>query len=269
MDVLSKLNVLVCSKASKLNNPKIGSYLAGLWEGDGHIILPKYDSKGADNNTNTNGSRKNKRSSPLSYILEDINNIGLAITFFEKDLPLVELLVHKYGGWIRHKTKERAVVWTIGKQLDLLNIVKVLNGHLRSPKILEFNKLIHYLEAKFNTTMVRHSISTIPLSDNYWLAGFIDADGGFKIRYTFKRFSEITGKVLSKERIEVRFAIEQRQAHPKNQESYIFMMKQIAEFLSVNLNVSKHKDKEYWIVEVSSLAKLQILVNYLNTYPLV
>lgn len=225
---------------SLINNPKIGSYLAGLWEGDGHIILPKYDSQ-----------------SKL------INSPCLAITFVDKDLPLVEKLVKIYGGWIRHKTKQSAIVWTIQKQLDLLNIVKVLNGYLRSPKIYEFNQLINYLQANLFT----QSISNTPMSDNYWLAGFIDADGGFKIRYTFKKLSS-TGKVLTKERIEVKFVIEQRQTHPKNQESYISMMKQIADFLSVNLRVSKHNDKEYWIVEVSSLAKLQILVNYLNTYPL-
>lgn len=226
-------------------NPKIGSYLAGLWEGDGHIILPKYNK-----------------------VCKLINTPCFAITFGDKQLPLVEKLVKIYGGWIRHKTKQKAIVWTIQKKLDLLNIVKILNGHLRSPKIYEFNQLINYLEVLFNTNLFRQSISNIPLADNYWLAGFVDADGGFKIRYTFKRINEITGKVLSKQRIEVRFVIEQRQTHPKNQEPYLFMMKQIAEFLSVNLNLSKHNTKHYWIVEVASLAKLQILINYLNTYPL-
>ena len=88
------------------------------------------------------------------------------------------------------------------------------------------------------------------------------------LRYTFKRLNELTGRVLTKERIEVRFVLEQRQTHPKNQEPYEFMIKSIADLLSVNLRISKHNNREYWIVEVTSITKLQILVNYLNTYPL-
>ena len=49
------------------------------------------------------------------------------------------------------------------------------------------------------------------LNLNGWLAGLIDADGGFKVRYTEKRIDELTNKVLTKGRIEVRFVLEQRQ----------------------------------------------------------
>lgn len=228
----------------KLDNPKMGSYLSGLWEGDGHIILPKHNEQG-----------------------KLINTPCLAITFADKDLPLVERLVEKYGGWIRFKTKERAIVWTISKGSDLLNIVKLMNGFLRTPKIYEFNQLISYLNEKFNAGDIRKTIDLSFLSDNYWLAGFIDADGGFKLRYSLRR-NTLTGKVLSKERIEVRFALEQRQIHPKNQGSYMDVMKSIADYLSVNLRVSHHNDKDFWIVELSSITKLQILVDYLDTYPL-
>ncbi|GJP45503.1 hypothetical protein CLOM_g4886 [Closterium sp. NIES-68] len=46
------------------------------------------------------------------------------------------------------------------------------------------------------------------------------------------------------------------------------VMKSIAYYLSVNLRVSRHNDKSYWIVEVCSLSKLQKLVDYLERYPL-
>jgi hypothetical protein len=66
---------------------KIGSYLAGLFEGDGHINLSKtINSKGK-----------------ISYPY-------IAITFVNKDLPLVNRLIELYGGRIRFKNKENAIV---------------------------------------------------------------------------------------------------------------------------------------------------------------
>jgi len=63
---------------------------------------------------------------------------------------------------------------------------------------------------KYNYNIPIHSPDTSDLNENGWLAGFIDADGGFKVRFSEKLICEKTSKVLSKRRIEVRFALEQR-----------------------------------------------------------
>ena len=69
---------------------------------------------------------------------------------------------------------------------------------------------------------------------NGWLAGFIDADGGFKIRYTEKCIEDKTTKVLTKGKIELRFALEQRlslKSTNKNQDnSYKPIMLKIQSF---------------------------------------
>jgi hypothetical protein len=155
------------------NHPKISSYLAGLWEGDGHIVLPKRSAL----------DQRSKATTPC-----------LAITFPEKDLPLVEGLAQKYRGWIRRKIKERAIVYTITKQSDLLNIVGEMNGFLRTPKIYELNKLLFFLNEKCKANLQIHSEDYSSLSENYWLAGFIDADGGFQIRHTSKVIDPFTKK---------------------------------------------------------------------------
>ena len=72
-----KLNL--CSNLSpiKFNStpPMLGPYLAGLFEGDGHIVLSKViNSKGK-----------------ISYPY-------IAITFVNKDLPLINKLVEMFGG---------------------------------------------------------------------------------------------------------------------------------------------------------------------------
>ena len=54
---------------------KIGSYLAGLWEGDGHVVLPSLDHQGCVKNT------------PC-----------VAITASHKQLLLFKAFEHKFGG---------------------------------------------------------------------------------------------------------------------------------------------------------------------------
>nr|YP_008816010.1 putative LAGLIDADG homing endonuclease [Closterium baillyanum]AGZ90276.1 putative LAGLIDADG homing endonuclease [Closterium baillyanum] len=234
----------------------MGSYLSGLWEGSGHIILPKHNEQ-----------------APLPKVRPKVEPC-LAITFCPASQPLVERFVEKYGGTVSvsrsSKTKEKAIVWTISAKgtFSILNIVKLMNGFLRTPKIYEFNQLISYLNDKLNAGARAQSIDLSFLSDNYWLAGFIDASGGFKLRYTLLRAQHNTGKVLSKERIEVRFVLEQPLLKSRPTKGAFSIMKSIADYLSVNLKVSHHNDKDFWIVEVSSITKLQILVDYLDTYPL-
>jgi hypothetical protein len=77
----------------KLNNSNynsIGSYLAGILESAGHISLSK-----VINSSPLEG----KRSYPY-----------IAITFVYKDLPLINKLVEIFGGRLRFKTKENAIL---------------------------------------------------------------------------------------------------------------------------------------------------------------
>jgi len=243
-------NIDTSSDSSKLNvncSNSIASYLAGLFEGDGHLSLSKIDPKG-------------KRSSPY-----------LSITFVNKDLPLIKKLMELFGGRLRYKNKENAIVWIIGTHKELLNIINLINGYLRTPKLTQFNDLIAWLNDRYNYSIKCHSADISDLNKNGWLAGFIDADAGFKIRYTEKRIDPISKKVLTKGRIEARFALEQRQYLPYNNQSYKSIMFMIQSFFGVTteLNISRHnKDKIYWIIEITSLNKLMPLIQYLNVHPL-
>ncbi len=67
----------------------IGSYLAGLFEGDGHIVLSK----------SITVDSKLKNTSPY-----------IAITFVNKDLPLINKLLEIFGGRLRFKNKENTIV---------------------------------------------------------------------------------------------------------------------------------------------------------------
>ena len=240
------------NKAQTSNFNTIGPYLAGLFEGDGHIILSRtINSKGK-----------------ISYPY-------IAITFSNKHLPLINKLLYLYGGRLRIKNKENSVVWIVNTHKELLNLVSLMNGYLRTPKINIFNNLISWLNSRNHYNIKQYSPDLSDLNSNGWLSGFIDADGGFKVRYTEKRIDDKSKKVLTKERIEVRFALEQRQTLPStldNVNNYFYkpIMLKIQSFFNIttDLRTSKHADKTYWVIEVTSLNKLNLLISYLQTYPL-
>ena len=166
------------TKEKTSNFYSIGSYLAGLFEGDGHIILSKVSNS------------KGKISYPY-----------IAITFVNKDLPFIKKLVDIYGGRLRFKNKENAIVWIVNTHKELINLITLMNSHLRTPKLVKFNELIVWLNNRYSYNIQTHSPDTSDLISNGWLAGFIDADGSFKVRYTEKRTDYKSNKVVTKGRI--------------------------------------------------------------------
>ena len=143
-----------------------------------------------------------------------------------------------FGGRLRFKNKENAIVWIVSTHKELVNLVTVINGYLRTPKIIKFNDLIVWLNNKYPYNIPINSVDTSSLNSNGWLAGFIDADGAFKVRYTEKRIDEKTNKVLTKGRIEVRFALEQRKIlGPHINESYKPIMLKIQSFFGFNTDL--------------------------------
>ena len=121
------------------------------------------------------------------------------------------------------------------------------------------------------------------LLEDSWLAGFIDADGHFKIsirgvappkpksgatprRGKAARHTQL--RCVSLARVEVGFVIEQQKVHKRSGEPYLPLMSSIAELLGVNLRESLHGGRRYWCVESRSPSKLEILADYLNRHRL-
>ena len=52
--------------------------------------------------------------------------------------------------------------------------------------------------------IVKHNVCTTAFFESYWLAGFLDADGGFKIRYTVGGINPQTGRKI-KQRVGLSF----------------------------------------------------------------
>lgn len=228
---------------TNIHNDNFNSYLAGLFEGDGHISILR-------------GNNINKKK------FSKIRKIVLGITFNIKDLPFCEYIMNKIGyGWIRIKSKENACVLLIQTDEGLTTFVKIINGYLRSPKIYKFNLLIDYLNSKYFLNIIKNKEDLSNLNSNNWLAGFIDADGGFYIRYTEAKDSKF--------RIACVLTIEQRIIEPVSNLSYEPLFLEISKYFKVKLEYSKHnKNKSYLMIRMSNSNSLKIVIDYFNKYKL-
>lgn len=211
-------------------NKNLGSYFAGLIEGDGAIYIPK-------NNKNA------------SMII---------ITFNSKDLPLI-LTIQKtlnIGNVYKIKGKN-AYTYSISDIKGLIKSVNLINGYMRTPKIVQLYKLIDWINNK------SHNISKLPLDDslfnsNAWLSGFIEADGCFYVRVTQNNH-------CSTKKIACMLELAQKTTNLNN-DSLLSVMTIISDFLLSKLKIKTKNDQ--YLIRTSNLQSNLILKEYINSYPL-
>ena len=236
--------------STKVNYNDLGSYLAGLYEGDGHIWIQKTFS----------GKNHNPR---------------FCITFGLKNEPLAKKLLEILEvGFIRYKNNDNACVIVISSVSGLKKVVSLINGKLRTPKIGQLEALINWLNKNHNVNILllplcENSLLSDAWLNDSWLAGFIDATGFFYIRNTKKEIKE-QGKIINKRIIACRLRIEQRMIDPSSKNSYYNILKKIATFLLCNLLTRKQNltNNTYYTLTASSLESIKIVINYFNKYPL-
>jgi LAGLIDADG endonuclease len=237
---LNKENwVLGCNKRNYSKDYKLYNlsyYLAGLIEGDGHFNTPKV----------LKGPSGKKRVAAIE------------IVFALKDKPLAELLKYKLGGNVYGDSKKKMVRWMIQDIKSVVFIINLINGKLRTPKINGLYKMIDFLKLK-GVNIEKLPIDNSSLIGNAWLTGFIDADGHFAI----KGFTQNVRTYIG-----IQFIIAQR-VKDISGKSLEEIMQKIAKFLLVKLhrNIINKKYEEFRI-NTSNYDSNKILINYLNTFPL-
>ena len=224
--------------SKSLSRLNFSSYLAGLIEGDGTIIVPKKDR-----------SDKGK-----------INYPSIQISFHLKDLPLA-LMIQKElrHGSLSRKKGVNAYVLSINNYEGLFLMVNLINGNMRTPKSHALWNLIDWLNIKKDLNILKKPLNTTPLDSDAWLSGFIEADGHFSVRTT----------TLSKyPRLECKFELSQRE-NDHNNRSNLKFLEMIANFLLSSVkSIRVLKPKPEYRVRTTSLNGNLVLENYLNTFPL-
>lgn len=221
-------------------NRLVGSYLGGLFEGDGHIWIQK-------------------------QIGKKTHNPRFCITFSLKNENLAYKLLGIIGsGFIRYKLKENACVLVVSPVVGLKKVVNLINGELKTPKINQLYNLIDWLNKNHNGGFYNLPLNKDSLEGSSWLSGFVDADGSFSVQYS----NTETG--AAKRKIACRLRIEQRILDPSTKESYFDILNQICLFLNCNLltKTQKSTGNTYYTLTASSKVSLSIIINYFNKYSL-
>lgn len=144
-------------KIESKSEDRLGSYLAGLIEGDGYISI--------------NNKKK----------------VILGITLNLKDKPLAEKLLNLIGIGFIVKRKSSSIELRFTSKISLCRIIKLVNGKFRTPKIDQLFKLIDWINLNHAMNFSKLPLDLTPLNNNSWLSGFIDSDGGFYIRHSLKQ----------------------------------------------------------------------------------
>lgn len=225
-------------KYKDFNNLPFASYLTGLIEGDGTIIVPKTErsSKGV------------------------LNYASVQIVFHLKDLPLALMIQKVLGeGSLAKKKGVNAYILSVNSYKGLILIVCLLNGNMRTPKVESLYKLIDWLNNTKSTNFLKKPLNDSPLISNPWLSGFLEADGSFQIRTT------LSGKYP---KLECKLEISQRQTD-HNGNSNLGFLEKIAEFLLTTVKAVRQDgpNPEYRVRTVNLRGNL-ILCNYLENYSL-
>jgi hypothetical protein len=215
---IKKISVHVPIHSRPQSDEEFGQYLAGLIDGDGHFS----------------------------------NALQLVIVFNILDSSLAYFIKSKLGYGKVYKVKNKnAVILVIASKAGICKVLDLINGKIRSNnKLDQINNNI-LSNPKFNS--LKKSISLFSKNNNnnlnnYWLAGFADADASFQI------------KIVNREkRIEVRlnFQIDQK----KND-----LLILIKSFLGGNIGYRESQDTYYY--GSTSFGSAKNVINYFDKYHL-
>ncbi|MBV8801668.1 MAG: cbb3-type cytochrome c oxidase subunit I [Gammaproteobacteria bacterium] len=245
-------------------NSQLGSYLAGLIEGDGTFAI------------------HNNKSIIKKY------RPKILIVFKKVDLPLANYLQQiTQCGEIYIKNDRGYILWQIQDIVGVFIIINIINGYMRTPKIEALNRMILWL----NEYIIQNQNSQLPstklilskiyplqiksldassIDSNPWLSGFSDADANFSINI-HKRSNKNSTRVQLYYRLEIKQTYH-RLNEAKERLSFFPIMSQIALYLKTNLlsRTRVQQDKHYYSFFVMAHSKhsLDLIINYFNKYPL-
>lgn len=132
--------------------------------------------------------------------------------------------------------------------------------NLIAVKIHQLHNLIDWINVNHSSNINKLPFNEGLISNDSWLAGFVDALAGFYIRNS--------NRIGLKRKIACRLRIEHIKYDPLTGQSYEPRMLKIARFFGVSL-IEKEKNNNFYLsITVTSKEGIKVIKNYLDSYPL-
>ena len=230
---------------------KIAPYLAGLIEGDGHIAVHDKKSK------------------------SKVYRPKIIIVFHLNDKPLAEKLstILAVGKVISKPNAGHVLLQILAKE-EVLKIINLINGYMRTPKIEALHRAITWINEYDKSSIPLLDLDLSPIDSNSWLTGFTDADGNFSITvYDRKKKAQfLRTNVQTFFRIEVKQNYSREVAESLGGVSYFNILTKIAAFFTVNLYTrTRHVDDKvyYAFMAIAHNSRShEIVRKYFDRFPL-
>lgn len=227
------------------NNSQLGYYLAGLIESDGSIYIPSMNS---------------------------VNTPTISIVFNIKDKNLTTHLISTLGyGSIQKSESESAINLVIRNKLGIIDIILLINGKFRTPKISRLHNLINWLNnTPTYNSIIKGKLEKLPidisvLNNNAWLSGFSEGDSSFQIRFT---------EGIKYNHVSTTYEISQGRLNLEILENYKKIMQDIANLFvgilsTVYLSTYDRSGKQkFYRARNTSISGANEVVKYFTNYPL-
>lgn len=212
--VLPSISIHISNHKTNLTDEEFGWFLAGLIEGDGWFGYKQ-----------------------------------LHIVFAEEDTSLAYFIKKRIGHGNIYKIKDKKAVRYICKnEKGLLFILSLINGKLISDR--KYNQLITHDYSRIYNILIIQPLKKLSL-DNYWLAGFTQADGCFHVSVV----SSKTHKTGHSVRLE--YSLKQNDQLP---------LKLLFEYLNMG-NLSQYSSG-IWCFKSTGFKTAANLINYFDKYNL-
>lgn len=207
------------------------SYLAGLYEGDGHFKI--YSQK--------------RRDWP-----------SFTITLYKTDFLLLKFVKEKLGfGKIYFTNKYNTVLLVVACKAGIITLLNTICPYIRTPKIRQINYNLTQLKLHKNYARDLFQITTSQVQSNSWFSGFIEAEGNFQIY------------VSPIKKIIFTFTLDQQLIDKISKESYRPCLTQITDYFGANLELHKHNTGKYYFrMNFSSETSILKLISYIDEFPL-
>ena len=247
-----------------INYSNLGPYLAGLIEGDGTIAI---------HDPNNQNNKYNPK---------------IIIIFKKSDLKLATFLqIITKSGIILNKPERGYILWQIQDIESIYNIINLINGYIRTPKIEAVHRTIdwfnNYILKNKNSHLIitqkilskitileKKPLDFSSIDSNSWFSGFSDADGNFSINI-HKRTNRNSTRVQLFYRLEIRQNYH-RLDSANNNLNYFNIMSKIGLFLGVTVYSRSRiiKDKIFYsfiIMTHNKISNLKVC-EYFYNFPL-